>query len=261
MIRILSVLAVIAVIAAPAQADGRADDPRELQRTYAAALVYVPDEVHGARRIGIGSLEEYLANHPHPRLVLYMHGCTGIVEIAHVAGRMYAQAGYIFVAPDSFAREDKPVSCRAEIPEGGLHRAVLGWRQAEVDHAMAQLGALPGFDGTAVVLAGHSEGATTTATYSGYDFDARVIEGWTCNAGWPEYIGLNAPKAEPVLSLVGKRDPWFRLPILRGDCGEFMDGNDRSVVFGRDDPLYKQHWLSKEPHVQQIILDFLDEHL
>ncbi|QIE45409.1 hypothetical protein G5B38_07685 [Pseudohalocynthiibacter aestuariivivens] len=261
MIRFLSALATLFLLCLPSNAEDLGNDPRELQRTYEAALVYVPDEVHGARRIGIGSLGDYLAARDGQKLVLYMHGCTGIISIAHDAGRMYANAGYIFVAPDSFAREDKPVSCRADPPEGGLHRAVLGWRQAELDHARAQLSALPGMDGAQMVLAGHSEGAVTTATYDGHGFAARVIEGWTCNAGWPEYIGLNAPSTTPVLSLVGKRDPWFRLPVLRGDCGEFMDGNDQSLVFGRDDPLYKQHWLSKEPRVQKIILDFLAANL
>ena len=243
-----------------AHADSGAD-PVELERTYQGALVYVPDAEEGARQIDIAELPAILAASQQPRLVVYLHGCSGIIEIAHAAGLMYGEAGYVFVAPDSFARVDKPVSCRPEIPEGGLHRAVLGWRQAEAAYAVTQLRDLPGMKDAPMVLAGHSEGAVTTATFQGLPVDARVIEGWTCNAGWPEYIGLNAPQAQPVLSLVGRRDPWFRLPVLRGDCGEFMDDNDQSVVFRKPDPLYDRHWLSRNPAVQDTILQFLDQAL
>lgn len=248
------------VIALPARAD-TGSDPAELERTYRGALVYVPDVDQGARQITIEELPEFLKGANDLRLVVYLHGCSGIIEIAHAAGLMYGDADYVFVAPDSFARAQKPVSCRPEIPEGGLHRAVLGWRQAEAGHALARLRALPELADVATVLAGHSEGALTTATFQGARLDARVIEGWTCNAGWPEYIGLNAPRPEPVLALVGRRDPWFRLPVLRGDCGEFMDDNDRSVVFRKPDPLHDQHWLSRNPDVQDTILEFLDRAL
>ena len=248
------VLALLCLLAAPAFAE-TGSDPVELARTYDGALVYVPGG-QGAEQRTVADLVAHLSDVP--AVVLYMHGCSGIIEIAHAAGRMYAEAGYAFVAPDSFARNDKPVSCRPEVPEGGLHRAVLGWRQAEAGHAIARLRALAQ---TLIILAGHSEGAITAATFTGAPLAARVIEGWTCNAGWPEYIGLAAPEAEPVLSLVGKRDPWFRLPILRGDCGEFMDTNDRSVVFTSPDPLFDQHWTSGDASVQALILEFLRDQL
>jgi len=246
------VLALLCALAVPAWADTGADSG-ELARTYEGSLVYVPGE-QGATQIDVSELPAYLADAS--RAVLWMHGCSGIIEIAHVAGRMYAGAGYVFVAPDSFARADKPQSCRPEVPEGGLHRAVLGWRQAEAGYALAQMRALTD---APIVLAGHSEGAIAAATFTGAPVAARVIEGWTCNAGWPEYAGLRAPAAEAVLSLIGKRDPWYRLPVLRGDCGEFMDGNDRSVVFRAPDPLFDQHWTSGDADVQALILEFLQD--
>lgn len=249
------VLAVLMLATATVADKGR--DPDELDRTWKGGLVMVPDGGNSVAEVDAAALDRYASAVPAPRVILYAHGCSGIIHVTQEAGRMFARAGYIFVAPDSFARADKPVSCDPDIPKGGMHRAVLGWRQAEMAHAIAQLRAIPGLEDAPIALVGHSEGATTAATFVGAPLAARVIEGWTCNAGWPEYAGLNAPESEPVLSLVAKRDPWFRLPVLRGDCGEFMDDNDRSVVFGRDDPLYRQHWLSRDPRVQQTILDFL----
>lgn len=193
-------MALLCMVAAPAFAE-TARDATELARTYKGALVYIPGG-QGAEQGTVADLAVHLFDVP--AVVLYMHGCSGLIEIAHAAGRMYVEAGYVFVAPDSFARSDKPVSCRPEGPEGGLHRAVLSWRQAEVGHAIAQIRAL---------------------------------------------------------TQAGKRDPWFRLPVLRGDCGEFMDTNDRSVVFTAPDPLFDQHWTSGDAGVQALILEFLRDQL
>ena len=233
------------------------NDPAELNRTWQQAVVYVPSTPGNYRRITPADLPRFLQRFETPRLVLYAHGCSGIVDIGRAAGKFYAAHGYIFVAPDSFARRKKPVSCRPALHQGGLHRAVLAWRQAEITNALTRLRALPGLKSAPIALIGHSEGGITVATYRGLPVTTRVIEGWTCHAGWAEYHGLGAPPREPVLSLVGADDPWFQLPSLKGDCAAFMDGNDRSYVFHKPDSLHNKHWLSKDPRVQQIILKFL----
>lgn len=233
------------------------NDPAELSRTWQQAVVYVPSEPGKARRITTSDLPRFLQRTENPKVVLYVHGCNGIINIGREAGKFYAASGFIFVAPDSFARRNKPVSCRPALRQGGLHRAVLGWRQAEVTYALTRLRALPGLKRAPIALIGHSEGGITVATYSGLPVTARVIEGWTCNARWPEYHGLNAPHREPVLSLVGENDPWYKLPSLQGDCSAFMDGNDRSYVFRKPNRLHNKHWLSKYPPVRDIILKFL----
>ena len=233
------------------------NDPAELLRTWQNAVVYVPSKPGKARRITTADLPRFVQRSDNPKLVLYAHGCSGIVDIGRAAGKFYAANGFIFVAPDSFARRDKPVSCRPALYQGGLHRAVLAWRQAEISNALTRLRALPGLAYAPIALIGHSEGGITVATYRGLPVTTRVIEGWTCHAGWPEYHGLGAPPREPVLSLVGADDPWFQLPSLKGDCGAFMDGNDRSYVFRKPSPLRNKHWLSKDPRVQQIILKFI----
>ena len=194
-------------------------------------------------------------------MILYAHGCAGISRIDHAAGRFHAGLGYVFVAPNSFARQVKPVSCRPFLRQGGLHRPVLAWRHAELDFALTQLRALPGLARAPVALVGHSEGGITVATIRTLPVTARVIESWTCHGDWSEYIGLNAPKSEPVLSLVGEDDPWFQHPDLRGDCGTFMDANDQSVVFQQPDALHKNHWLTSKALVRQVVADFLAQHM
>jgi hypothetical protein len=62
-----------------------------------------------------------------------------------------------------------------------------------------------------------------------------------------------------VLALVGANDPWFRAPVLSGDCGAFMqDRMSRSIVYSEPDYLNDKHWLSADRDVQREITDFID---
>jgi dienelactone hydrolase len=235
----------------------------ELQRTWDAAWIYVPAKTAaGYRKLTAVELSSTLtSSSPRaPAVILYAHGCDGLSDISAATSRFLAQAGYLVVAPDSFARREKPVSCDPSQHRGGLHRAVLGWRQAEMHYAFQRLRMLPGLQRVPVVLMGHSEGAITAATIRDLPVSGRIIEGWTCHAGWPEYRGLDTPPGQPVLALVGANDPWFRAPALRGDCGLFMQdgGRQRSIVYSPPNPLSSRHWLSFDPGVQQTILAFIE---
>jgi len=236
-------------------------DPAELERTWDAAKVYLPSggpmpqtRVSGQDLRGEIDLSPY-------SVVIYAHGCAGLGEAALDAGLFLSQAGFIVIAPDSFARLNKPRSCDTSIPRGGLHRAVLGWRHAEIDNAIKRLKSFGAHAPSHIFLMGLSEGAITTATYEGEALSGRVIEGWTCHAGWPEYIGLSSPVSEPVLSLVADQDPWFTLPVLQGDCGAYMANhkNATSVVFGKGSPLRTSHWLAFDRGIKEMILKFLKE--
>ena len=233
----------------------------ELKRTWDAAWVYLPaPNEAGYRKIASGDLATALrTSSGRPKgVILYGHGCDGLSEISAATGRFLAQAGYAMVAPDSFAREQKPVSCDPAAHAGGLDRAVLGWRQDELRFAFGRLQAIDALRSLPVVLMGHSEGAITVATVTGFPVSARVVEGWTCHAGWAEYRGLQAAPGEPVLALVGENDPWFNLPILHGDCGAFMHGGrSRSIVYHAPNYLAGKHWLSSDLGVQREILAFI----
>ena len=238
-------------------AAGAATAQSEVDRTWQQAQVWLPGTDTAITPAGLPADIQTRA------VVLYAPGCDGLGRITTVSARFLAAAGYLVVAPDSFARAEKPVSCDPAIPRGGLHRAVLGWRQAELRHAITRLRALPATRDLPIALMGHSEGGITVATIEAPEVALRVIEGWTCHAGWPEYRGLNAPADQPVLALVGGLDPWFRAPVLRGDCGAFMpaDAPMRSVVYRPPNHLARKHWLSFDTTVQATVLEFLSAHL
>ncbi|MGD1934199.1 MAG: dienelactone hydrolase family protein [Candidatus Phaeomarinobacter sp.] len=239
----------------------------EIDRTWTKGLVYLPDGQGGQTRQTIGDFEAggfSLPDGVGPTLpvIVQLHGCDGIGSVPKRSAMIFSSQGYAVFLPDSFAREYKPTSCNPLIPRGSLHREVLGWRQAEADNALSRAKDIPWVQKDNIFMAGHSEGAITAATYVGQPVAGRVIEGWPCHAGWEEYIGLNSPKDEPVLSLYGENDPWFPDAIFDGDCGDFMGEHTKgtSVVYRSPDRLHDDHYLLYVKKVQDVVFAFLGEH-
>jgi len=194
-------------------------------------------------------------------VVLYLHGCDGINDLSVKTGDLLAMQGFVVFMPDSFARISKPVSCQPSLYLGGLHREVLSWRHSEADYAIKRLKALPTLDVSNLILMGLSEGAIATATYVGEPITARIIEGWSCHSGWPEYSGLRAPPDEPTLAISAENDPWFQKPELRGECGEYIvtpSALRRSLVFRAPHPAASAHDLMWNVDARRQIFDFLD---
>ena len=193
-----------------------------------------------------------------------MHGCSGIdIASTKTARDFLLEGGFVVVMPNSYARIDKPVSCNLAQHTGGLHRSVLPWRQDEARNAIHQARRLPFVDPNNIFLIGLSEGAITTATTTGNEpVNARIIEGWTCHAGWPEYWGLPVPASEPVLSLSTADDPWFQLAVLKGNCGVFMKNNgSKAIIFPTTHVLHDQHFQLWHPDAMRAALDFLRKHM
>lgn len=242
----------------------RADwsNPGELMRTWQHSLVRIP--VSDQNYIRSYMREINFQKPVKLPTIIYLHGCAGVWKGTHTRLDYLAQAGFAVIAPQSFARKKYPRSCDVENNTGGLYRDILYIRQNDAKYAIKQAIKLPWVDKENLFLMGLSEGGITTATVELEDavLSARIIEGWTCHAGWQEYTGLSASITEPVLSLVGKMDPWFQLDYQKGDCGTFMStkNGSRSIVF-TEYPLKYQHELMEDVDVQKIILDFLDSNL
>ena len=113
------------------------------------------------------------------------------------------------------------------------------------------------------LLVGLSEGAIAAATATGERVAARIVEGWTCHALWPEYVGLRAPAGEPTLAFSSEDDPWFQHDWTRGDCGAFINprNGSKSIVFRAPDPLHDQHFVFWRADVQATALAFLRAHM
>jgi len=187
-------------------------------------------------------------------VVLYLHGCTGFGGTA--ALEEMARAGFLVVAPDSFARRFRPPQCTPSTLSGGRNIYVFDFRLTEIAYAVDRLRGLAWADADRLLLLGESEGGLAAALYRGDDFRGRAILQWTCQ-GAPYVRGLAAPPGEPVLAIVRGGDPWYdpaRTPGQRGDCGSFLAGRpaSESLVLGTD----ARHAVLDDPEVVRRLIGF-----
>ena len=240
--------------------------PRELERTWRAAMVRVPDGVGGVIETDVDALESgaVVPDRTYP-VVIWMHGCLGFWGGTAFRLDWLARNGFVAIAPNSFARAFYPRSCDPETHTAGLYRPTLGMRQHDAGHAIGRVARFPWADRDNLFLAGLSEGAAVATTYVDREvpagrLKARVAEAWGCHAGWEEFAGINAPATEPVLALVADRDPWYAADHHRGHCGAFMDGDNGSLSFVVDyEPTRHGHELLERPEIREIVLSFLLE--
>ena len=190
--------------------------PQELERVWQHSLLRIPSESGEYVSLLVGEMEKvrFSGQKKYPT-VIYLHGCSGIWSGTIHRINTLAKNGFAVVAPPSFARDKYPQSCDISKHQGGLYRDTIKMRQYDAGNTIAKAKQLPWVDENNVFLMGLSEGGITTATFysknKSHSVNARVIEGWTCTSIWDEYRGVRAPKAEPVLSLLGSKDPWLSL--------------------------------------------------
>ena len=239
-------------------------DIHEVNLPWINALVRIPLDDGGIFRGSMKDLKgsENFLNGKF-KTIIYLHGCAG--HWVGTAKRIdfYAKNGYAVIAPPSMARKKYAQSCDTSIPRGGMYRSVLKIRQIDAENAILKAKQLSWTDNENIFLVGLSEGGITTATFYPTNKESsvkgRVIEGWTCNAGWKEYVGVNTPYNEPVLSLVAKYDPWFQDEYLKGHCGQYTNNNplSQSIIVDDNTQLSKAHGLMHDNKIQKITLEFL----
>ena len=173
-------------------------------------------------------------------VVIYIHGCNGLGTLP---GILYpdtrawvetiTQAGWRFVAPDSWARGtwNRPDGCTGD-PETA--RAIRLLRLEEIAYAVRQLAADPTVAHKRIVLLGHSEGGLAVATAAPpTTVVAIVISGWMCHSTIPLGVGIAAPPNIPVLALAFEHDSFIahdtHNTIPPGRCSEFFHGRAHST--------------------------------
>ena len=168
-------------------------NPDELNLPWINALVRIPKRNGSVFRTSIGEInnnEKILKNKY--KTIIYLHGCSGHWSGTAKRIDFFAKNGYAVIAPPSMARKKYAQSCDTTISRGGMYRKVLKIRQIDAEYAVLRAKKLDWVDENNIFLIGLSEGGITTATYNPENpkanVNARIVEGWTCNAGWPEYI-------------------------------------------------------------------------
>ena len=227
----------------------KTNNPEELARTFERATIVIPKHINpddplSSKRVLIDEvmwIKKELDNIPSDSaipLIIYMHGCYGGGGVNEFRTyRFLAHNGYAVLAPNSYARKSKPISCDPKTYRAGFHRGVLGFRLAEAKYAHEAAKKMPWVDKKNIFLMGLSEGGITTAKYPHGGLAGRIILGWTCNSGiWQEYDGISGPLHEPILAVVASEDPWFTDHWLSGHCGDspFNKRDIESIVIDAD---------------------------
>lgn len=235
----------------------------DIERTWSEAVVALPPNDNTGPIIARmhddiiqEEIRKYSLGSQFP-VVIYLHGCTGIGNYSFF--KQMALAGFVVIAPDSFARKFRPLQCDPKTKTGGYNLYIYDFRQTEIAFALHQTSLLQWVDQRNLFLVGSSEGGVATALYRGHEFRAHVITQWTCN-GAPKVEGIAVPMGIPVLSIVKSRDPWYgtqRTIGQQGHCGQFMVGrpHSKSIILRSN----VEHDVFDLPENAELIIRFLKE--
>ena len=252
-----------------AEAAAAATDRQELDRTWAQAWFNLPRVATESAftpiigPFGSDYVQRRLAALPADRLrpvVVILHGCAGIGSPERNIERILTQLGFAVLFPNSMSRRLRPRDCDASSGAWGMFPLVDLFRRAEMIDAMARLSELPWVDSGNLFLAGIGEGAVTVALWGGeVNATGYLIAGWTCTAppelGW---LGrLRTPVDRPVLAVVSRNDPHYRLLEFQGDCAQQGTAEHKVVSHIIDGSV---HNVFVYPETVGLVVDFMLAH-
>ena len=154
---------------------------------------------------------DQLDSAPPSRVAVFLHGCTGLDSPDTIGtdqdwGTFLAQQGYIVIMPDSMARPSRQgvLTCNPATFERGLNMWIYDLRIEEANFALRKVLDARWYDGSRLILGGHSEGAATVyrSTYDGAS--DLVMSGFWCAPGV-----TRAKPAQAVFYLNWSKDPWY----------------------------------------------------
>jgi len=192
-------------------------------------------------------------------VVIYMHGCTGVVMHDSHWGSFIKGLGFIAVLPDSMARPGRKLNCNPVMKRGGLFPQAHAMRQEEISYALEQVKKSPWADTKNIFLMGHSEGGVAVARTRLGGFRGIIISGWGCtNAKNPDFDGIFAPLETPILTLEWDADPWRVGTPQEGSCANKFGKrkNARQILFSGS-----QHDTYQQSRAQEAVAQFLKENL
>ncbi len=221
---------------------------KDVESSWNNAVVFIPTSANPIAVKDIKTDKKY-------PVVLYLHGCTGIIESHDYDwGRTLSENGYMVILPNSMSRSGRIPNCDPARKTGGLFPQAHDYRQQEIDYALQQIKNSSWADNNRLFLMGHSEGGTAVAISQHQGFRANIILAWTCTFQWePALDGIKSPKNVPVLAVAAKNDEWRVGKRTFGRCADRADG--RSVTqLDLDGSI---HATTKYPESKPAVLTFL----
>lgn len=170
-------------------------------------------------------------------VVLFLHGSSGL-GLAAIGEwqRWLAGQGIASIAPDSFQLAGR-LEYKSPVDKA-IYERVHALRHSEIAPTLNALRAAPWADGSRLVLAGTSEGATSVARHDGAGFKGRILYAWSCEDNYfTEAHRTTLPPEQPVLNVISLTDPffsranaWLGNPQARGHCGAALQAHTNATV-------------------------------
>jgi dienelactone hydrolase len=180
-----------------------------------------------------------------PPIVVLLHGCAGIGPGLRNWGRVLRDAGYLVIAPDSFARRDRAQWCdpRTHTTPPANRRKAQAIRAEEIAYALTRVREMAP---PRAILMGHSEGGIATGLTTG-GWDAYIVSGYSCRV-------LNIPAESPTLLLSYETDPWFVAAGGTNQCPAAAASRPRTRAYTATG---HGHELGFDRTAHAAVLDFL----
>ena len=238
-------------------------DKTELERTWQNALVYLPKGLGGkfGRIIRDGRFEKTISQSDKTKkwpVILFMHYCEGLGHHREDIKR-FSKLGFIVIAPDSFARNHRPLGCYEDREKFNRYfDAAVAFQKAELDYAVSKLSNFAWIDRNNLFLFGSGMGGLVVAHYEGDEFAGHLIEGWGCRGPNPIFDGIWAPPHIRVFSTVSKNAPFLRKNEgFSIDCETFLKDRADSVSLVLERPAHQVSWYPKSynPMIRFLMRD------
>jgi hypothetical protein len=238
-------------------------DRQELERTWQGALVYLPERLGSTsgRLVRNGKLERAVSQSGMRKklpLILFMHYCEGLGHHREDIKRL-SNLGFIVIAPDSFARNHRPLGCYEDREKFIRYfDAAVAFQKAELDYAVQKLSAFDWIDRSNLFLFGSGMGGLVVAHYEGDDFAGHLIEGWGCRGPNPIFDGIWSPPKVRVFSTVSKNTPFLQKNEgFSVDCETYIKDRADSVSVMLERPAHQVSWYPKsyKPMIRFLMRD------
>ncbi len=238
-------------------------DLEELDRTWADALVYLPEQLGGTsgRLIRGGRFDKAVSQSGNDKkwpLILLMHYCEGLGHHREDMKRL-SKLGFIVIGPDSFARKHRPLGCYEDREKFIRHfDAAVAFQKAELDYAVQKLLIFDWIDEKNLFLFGSGMGGLVVAHYEGNEFAGHLIEGWGCRGPNPIFDGVWAPPEVRVFTTVSRNAPFLNKNAgFSVDCESFTKQRKNSVSVVLDRPAHQVSWYPKsvKPMIRFLMRD------
>lgn len=211
-------------------------DANSARKVIDGARVVLPTAATGGA-IFVGRYDQIPGTRARVPVVVFLHGSSGLgLAAIEEWQRWLASLGIASLAPDSFALPDR-ITYTSPI-NVDVYERIHALRASEIELALAALAAAPWADGSRMVLAGTSEGATAVARHGSAAFSGRIIFAWSCESNYFVKEPATAVTAgRPVLNVISVVDPffspanpWLGNPAAKGHCGEALKANKEAVI-------------------------------